>query len=111
MTLLLFGSMSLLGILHGAEAGTLTFMIGGEAGAVQDASKFIEPMAGNIIPTGGATTGQAAKICRKPMLLMTLPQYPRARFWPTGWASTSRCSGTSPRCRPGTTGHGAPGIP
>ena len=35
-------------------------MVGGEAGAVADATGYIEPMASNIIPTGGATTGQAA---------------------------------------------------
>jgi 3-hydroxyisobutyrate dehydrogenase len=60
------------GGISGAEAGTLTFMIGGEAGAVRDASAFIEPMAGNIIPTGGATTGQAAKICNNLMLFIDL---------------------------------------
>jgi 3-hydroxyisobutyrate dehydrogenase len=60
------------GGISGAEAGTLTFMIGGEAGAVRDASTFIEPMAGNIIPTGGATTGQAAKICNNLMLFIDL---------------------------------------
>ena len=60
------------GGISGAQAGTLTFMIGGEAGAVQDAGKFIEPMAGNIVPTGGATSGQAAKICNNLMLFINL---------------------------------------
>jgi 3-hydroxyisobutyrate dehydrogenase len=60
------------GGISGAEAGTLTFMIGGEVGAVQDASRYIEPMAGNIIPTGGDTTGQAAKICNNLMLFINL---------------------------------------
>jgi len=60
------------GGISGATAGTLTFMIGGEAGAVTDASAFIEPMAANIIPTGGATTGQAAKICNNLMLFINL---------------------------------------
>jgi 3-hydroxyisobutyrate dehydrogenase len=60
------------GGISGAEAGTLTFMIGGEAGAVRDASAYIGPMAGNIIPTGGATTGQAAKICNNLMLFIDL---------------------------------------
>ncbi|AUZ88894.1 3-hydroxyisobutyrate dehydrogenase, partial [Arthrobacter agilis] len=54
------------------KAGTLTFMIGGEEGAVKDATAFIEPMARNIIPTGGATTGQAAKICNNLMLFINL---------------------------------------
>ncbi|TFD64203.1 3-hydroxyisobutyrate dehydrogenase [Cryobacterium ruanii] len=60
------------GGITGAEAGTLTFMIGGEADAVTDATAYIEPMAANIIPTGGATTGQAAKICNNLMLFINL---------------------------------------
>ncbi len=58
--------------MSGAKAGTLTFMVGGEEGAVRDATSFIEPMAANIIPTGGATTGQAAKICNNLMLFINL---------------------------------------
>ncbi|MEO6200470.1 MAG: 3-hydroxyisobutyrate dehydrogenase [Cryobacterium sp.] len=60
------------GGISGAEAGTLTFMIGGDAAAVADASVFIEPMSANIIPTGAATTGQAAKICNNLMLFINL---------------------------------------
>src|SRR6478735_6593251 len=60
------------GGMSGAEAGTLTFMVGGEEGAVKDAAGFIGPMAANIIPTGGATTGQAAKICNNLMLFINL---------------------------------------
>ncbi|MBG6217089.1 3-hydroxyisobutyrate dehydrogenase [Arthrobacter sp. CAN_A6] len=60
------------GGMSGAKAATLTFMVGGEEGAVKDASGFIEPMAKNIIPTGGATTGQAAKICNNLMLFINL---------------------------------------
>ncbi|KFF59779.1 3-hydroxyisobutyrate dehydrogenase [Cryobacterium sp. MLB-32] len=60
------------GGMSGAAAATLTFMIGGEAGAVADATVFIGPMAANIIPTGGATTGQAAKICNNLMLFINL---------------------------------------
>lgn len=60
------------GGMSGAAAGTLTFMIGGESGAVADASEYIKPMAGNIIPTGGATTGQAAKICNNLILFINL---------------------------------------
>ena len=60
------------GGISGAQAGTLTFMIGGEPGAVSDASAFIESMSAHIIPTGGATTGQAAKICNNLMLFINL---------------------------------------
>ena len=47
-------------------------MIGGEPGAVSDASAFIESMSAHIIPTGGATTGQAAKRCNNLMLFINL---------------------------------------
>ncbi|WP_026550141.1 3-hydroxyisobutyrate dehydrogenase [Arthrobacter sp. Br18] len=60
------------GGMSGAKAATLTFMVGGEEQAVKDASAFIEPMSKNIIPTGGATTGQAAKICNNLMLFINL---------------------------------------
>jgi 3-hydroxyisobutyrate dehydrogenase len=60
------------GGMSGAKAGTLTFMVGGEEGAVADATGYIRPMASNIIPTGGATTGQAAKICNNLMLFINL---------------------------------------
>lgn len=60
------------GGITGAKAGSLTFMIGGEVGAVADASVIIKDMSANIIPTGGATTGQAAKICNNLILFINL---------------------------------------
>lgn len=60
------------GGISGAAAGTLTFMVGGTPENVERAKAFIEPMAGNIIATGQATTGQAAKICNNLMLGINL---------------------------------------
>lgn len=60
------------GGISGAKAGTLTFMVGGVDAHVAEAKPYIEPMAGNIIATGGATTGQAAKICNNLMLFINL---------------------------------------
>lgn len=60
------------GGMSGASTGTLTFMIGGEDDAVADATTYIKPMAANVIPTGAATTGQAAKICNNLMLFINL---------------------------------------
>ncbi|GAB3556928.1 3-hydroxyisobutyrate dehydrogenase [Spelaeicoccus albus] len=60
------------GGISGAEAGTLTFMVGGADDHVAEAKPYIEPMAGNIIATGGDTTGQAAKICNNLMLFINL---------------------------------------
>jgi 3-hydroxyisobutyrate dehydrogenase len=60
------------GGISGAAAGTLTFMVGGEPDAVADAARFVEPMAANVVPTGGPTSGQAAKICNNLMLFINL---------------------------------------
>lgn len=56
----------------GAEAGTLTFMIGGSNEDVAEAKTFIEPMAGNIFHAGGDAAGQAAKIVNNMMLAISL---------------------------------------
>lgn len=60
------------GGISGAAAGTLAFMVGGVAEHVEAACAFIEPMASNIIRTGGPTSGQAAKICNNMMLFINL---------------------------------------
>lgn len=60
------------GGMSGAQAGTLTFMVGGEPDAVAAATPLLEPMAGNVIPTGGPTTGEAAKICNNMMLFISM---------------------------------------
>jgi 3-hydroxyisobutyrate dehydrogenase len=60
------------GGISGAAAGTLTFMIGGHPHAVEAAAEHIRPMAGKIVPTGEAGTGQAAKIVNNMMLFICL---------------------------------------
>ena len=52
----------------GAQAGTLTFMVGGEAHVFQDAQPIFALMGKNIVHAGGAGNGQAAKICNNMML-------------------------------------------
>lgn len=56
----------------GAEAGTLTFMVGGSATALETARPVIEPMSRNIFYAGEATMGQAAKIANNMILFITL---------------------------------------
>lgn len=56
----------------GAEAGTLTFMVGGPEHVFEEARRVLDPMAGNIFHTGGPTTGQIAKICNNLILLINL---------------------------------------
>jgi 3-hydroxyisobutyrate dehydrogenase len=52
----------------GAEAGTLTLMVGGTADAFADGQTYLEPMAGRIVHCGEAGAGQAAKICNNMIL-------------------------------------------
>ncbi|MEP3246976.1 MAG: 3-hydroxyisobutyrate dehydrogenase [Sneathiella sp.] len=52
----------------GASAGTLTFMVGGPAGAFEAAKPVLEVMGQNIVHTGASGNGQAAKICNNMIL-------------------------------------------
>ncbi len=52
----------------GAQAGTLTFMVGGTDEAFERAQPILEAMGKNIIHAGGAGNGQAAKICNNMLL-------------------------------------------
>jgi 3-hydroxyisobutyrate dehydrogenase len=52
----------------GAQAGTLTFMVGGSARAFARAQSILENMGKTIVHAGGAGTGQAAKICNNMIL-------------------------------------------
>lgn len=52
----------------GAAAGTLTFMVGGDATVFAGAKAVFEVMGKKIIHCGGASAGQAAKICNNMIL-------------------------------------------
>src|SRR5258707_1583972 len=52
----------------GAQAGTLTFMVGGGDGAFARALPILEKMGKTIVHAGGAGNGQAAKICNNMIL-------------------------------------------
>ena len=52
----------------GAAAGTLTFMIGGEAEAVERAKPVLQAMGANLFHAGSAGAGQAAKVCNNMLL-------------------------------------------
>jgi 3-hydroxyisobutyrate dehydrogenase len=51
-----------------AEAGTLTFMVGGDGEAFERARPFLEQMGKAVIHAGGPGSGQAAKICNNMLL-------------------------------------------
>ena len=56
----------------GAEAGTLTFMVGGEAKDFEAAKPILQAMGKNIVHCGGAGNGQVAKICNNMMLAIEM---------------------------------------
>ncbi|MEO1135317.1 MAG: 3-hydroxyisobutyrate dehydrogenase [Pseudomonadota bacterium] len=51
-----------------ATAGTLTFMVGGDAGAFERANPVLDKMGKNIFHAGAAGNGQVAKICNNMLL-------------------------------------------
>jgi 3-hydroxyisobutyrate dehydrogenase len=52
----------------GAQAGTLTFMVGGADAAFERAKPILEKMGKTIVHAGGPGNGQAAKICNNMIL-------------------------------------------
>lgn len=52
----------------GAEAGTLTFMAGGEVNAIEAARPILLAMGKTLVHTGAGGSGQAAKICNNLIL-------------------------------------------
>ncbi len=56
----------------GATAGTLTFMVGGEADAFERARPVLQKMGKNIFHAGAAGNGQAAKIANNMLLGVTM---------------------------------------
>lgn len=52
----------------GAEAGTLTFMIGGSDEALEKARPALEVMGGRLVHCGEGGAGQAAKMCNNMLL-------------------------------------------
>ena len=55
-----------------ADAGTLTFMVGGSGEGFERAKPFLEKMGKAVIHAGGAGAGQAAKICNNMLLGATM---------------------------------------
>ncbi|MDO4898274.1 MAG: 3-hydroxyisobutyrate dehydrogenase [Rothia sp. (in: high G+C Gram-positive bacteria)] len=56
----------------GAEAGTLTFMVGGSEENLERVRPLLEVMGKKIVHCGGNSTGQAAKICNNMLLGITM---------------------------------------
>jgi 3-hydroxyisobutyrate dehydrogenase len=56
----------------GAEAGTLTFMVGGETQDYEALKPVLQAMGKNIVHCGGSGNGQVAKICNNMMLAVEM---------------------------------------
>ncbi|HZZ93320.1 MAG TPA: 3-hydroxyisobutyrate dehydrogenase [Usitatibacter sp.] len=56
----------------GAEAGTLTFMVGGEAQDYERLKPVLQAMGKNIVHCGASGNGQVAKICNNMMLAIEM---------------------------------------
>jgi len=56
----------------GAEAHTLTFMLGGRPADVERAHAYVAPMAGSVIPCGSGGAGIAAKLVNNMMLFVSM---------------------------------------
>lgn len=56
----------------GAEAASLTFMLGGDPDAVARAEDLVAPMAGRIVKCGGGGNGIAAKLANNMMLFVSV---------------------------------------
>ena len=56
----------------GAEAGTLTFMVGGDAASFATAKPILEAMGRTIVHCGEAGAGQAAKLCNNMLLAISM---------------------------------------
>jgi 3-hydroxyisobutyrate dehydrogenase len=56
----------------GAEAATLTFMVGGGAADFEAAKPILQAMGKNIVHCGGPGNGQVAKICNNMMLAIEM---------------------------------------
>jgi 3-hydroxyisobutyrate dehydrogenase len=60
------------GGIFGAQAGTLTFMVGGDPADLAGVREIIEVMAGRVFHAGGAGAGQSAKIANNMMMAVNL---------------------------------------
>ncbi len=56
----------------GAEAATLTFMVGGDADAFEKARPVLEKMGKKVVHCGDAGAGQVAKVCNNMILGVTM---------------------------------------
>jgi 3-hydroxyisobutyrate dehydrogenase len=69
---LLAGAAPVSGGIAAANAGTLTFMVGGSDAAVAEAKPFLDAMAKSVFHVGASGAGQAVKMCNNLVLASTM---------------------------------------
>ena len=85
----------------GAAAGTLTFMVGGEADAVERGRPVLGDMGKAVIHAGASGAGQTAKVCNN--LILAVSMIGVCEFGMADRLSARRSSTSSPR-RPASAG-------
>ena len=65
----------------GAEAGTLSFMIGGSANDLEKARALFEVMGSNIFHAGDSGAGQIAKACNNMLLAVHMAGQQKRLLW------------------------------
>ncbi len=88
----------------GAEAGTLTFMVGGTDAAFARAKPVLDAMGKTIVHAGPSGNGQVAKLCNNMLLAISMIGTCEAFGWPTSSASRPRPCSPSRPSRPASAG-------
>jgi 3-hydroxyisobutyrate dehydrogenase len=93
------------GGVSGAEAASLTFMVGGEAEIFARAQPVLAAMGRTIVHAGPAGNGQAAKICNNMILGVSMIAVCEAFSLAERLGSRRRHCSTSVPNHPGNAGH------
>ena len=98
-----------------ADAGTLTFMVGGDAADVEAARPLLESMGARVIHCGGVGAGGVAKLCNNLVLAISMLGVSEAtnlgdRLGVSPAALNEVLSTSTARCWSCDTYHPAPGV-
>ena len=101
-----FSTRPLSGGTAGAQKGTLTLMVGGDADDPGDSPPALEPFAGLVVHVGGPGMGQVVKLCNNVIYAAQMIGHRRgdrhgAPFRAWTWTSCSRCYARHRRLRGG----------
>ena len=66
----------------GAQKGTLTLMVGGDAAVLAETEPALDPFAGLVVHVGGPGMGQVVKLCNNLIYAAQMTARPRRPPWP-----------------------------